>query len=60
MQESMVKPFAVNMSLNDRVSDRENDNIIYAEIATRNAQTAPATRSKTSAVIPAVNSAALG
>jgi len=60
MQEAMDISLAVNMSLNDRVSDIEKDKISYAAIATRNVQAAPVTRSKTLAVIPAVNSAALG
>ena len=60
MQEAIDKTFAVNMSLNDRVSDIEKDKTSYAEIAKRNAQTAPATRPKISTVIPAVNPAALG
>jgi len=60
MQEAMDKSLAGNMSLNDRVSDIEKDKISYAAIATRNAQAAPAMRSKTSAIIPAVNSAVVG
>jgi hypothetical protein len=60
MQESIDNSIAVNMSLNDRVSDIEKAKNSYAAIATRNAQAAPDTRPTTSAVIPAVNPAALG
>ena len=59
MQESIDNQSAVSMSLDDRVANIEKGKSSYAAIARRNAQAAPVTRPKPSAVTSSVNPAAL-